>query len=534
MEFADMKTEPVMGDWGNDQTEPEAPLMGVDGAFFYGGARREALLEQILHLQQFVAGVVVVLAEDGLGKTTLRQRLEGRLPPDCLLCSLGAGDLVDPRQVFAEIANALELPFEASAGQQLAAIRAHVQEPEAAELVVLLDDAHLLDDHVLSGLMSLLQGVDSAGAGLSLILFGLPELADRIDRFQMVDVQVNDLIIPPLNIAEVAEYLLLKYPERMPAGRKQSDTRLAAGIWQETMGNPAEIDLLMARQGGALVAPEASELRKQIQHYKWHIVAAAGLVVVLALILLSWSGDEGEPEVSATRQLAVPLPNPIAPQAVAPVDGVDVVPAGAVVPLPPPVPMPQGTAVGSAAAAAGGAVQRSPAPVGVVERAPASAVVESAPVAALPQPQPTPVAVATPAVKPTAAAAKAAAPAGAVTAPKVASAPAAGSGAAVTGGGDEQFLLGVNGQHFALQILAAESRAAVQKYVQAQSNRQQLRIYETRREGKPWFVVVLGDYATREMAQKAIAGLPDTQRKAGAWPKSYASIQAEIKADRGD
>lgn len=532
-----MKTEPVMGDWGNDPAEPEAPLMGADGAFFYGGARREALLEQILHLQQFVAGVVVVLAEEGLGKTTLRQRLEGRLPPGCLLCSLGAGDLVDSRQVFAEIANALELPFEASAGQQLSAIRAHVQEPEAAELVVLLDDAHLLDDHVLSGLMSLLQGVDSAGAGLSLILFGLPELADRIDRFQMVDVQVNDLIIPPLSIPEVAEYLLLKYPERMPAGRKQSDTRLAAGIWQETMGSPAEIDQLMSRQGGALVAPETSELRKQIQHYRWHIVAAVALVVVLALILLSWSDEEGE--ASAVRQQAVSLPNPIAPQVVEPVgDGMGAVsvgssPAGAVLPLPPPVPMPQGTAVAGAAAIAGGAVQRSPVPAGVVERPPAIAPAPAEPVPAqqpsVPsQPQSTPV-VAAPA-----AAAKVVAPVAAATAPKAVSAPAAASAAAVTGGGDEQYLLGVNRQHFALQILAAESRAAVQKYVQAQSNRQQLRIYETRREGKPWFVVVLGDYATREIAQKAVMGLPEAQRKAGAWPKSYASIQAEIKADRGD
>lgn len=534
-----MKTEPVMGTWSDDDVEQErVEPVRENGAQFYGGARREALLEQILHLQQFVPGMVVVLAEAGLGKTTLCERLSKRLPGAGLRCVLNAGALVDSRQVFAEIANLLELPFESSAGQQLASIRTHVQEPEAPELIVVIDDAHLLDDHVLSGLMSLLQGVDiNTPTGLSLILFGLPELADRIDRFQMIDVQVNDLVIPPLSIPEVAEYLLLKFPERLPTGRKAADSRLAANVWQESSGSPALIDEIMLRDPVDSAAPAVPGLRQQASRYVWHIVAAAALGACLLLIVLYRGGDDDATAAVKTVELA--LPNPVLAsggnQAGQETEALPIVatpPSGPVSAFAPPAKsqtnaLPAGNASSVAEEEFG--VERRASEV----REAAAPVTVPADVAVVRQAQPEASAAVVDAPKPpVSVVSKPAVPAPAKPAPSL-PAPVAPA-TKVSRSADEQYLLSVNPQHFALQLLAAESRTTITKYLAQQPNAAQMRVYETLRGGKRWYVVVLGDYAQKAQAQKAILGLTEGQRKAGPWPKSYAAIRAEITVNRGN
>ena len=174
---------------------------------FYAGAQRQQVVDQLLHLSQFSSGVLLVLAESGCGKTALKSACEEQLADDRIVCSIEAGVLDDQQVVFSQLAEALELPFQSSAGQQLASIRSHCQDDEAADLLVLVDNADCLDDPILSGLLSLLQGVDQARSGLHLVLFGGPELAVRIDAFQMLDVAVHDLSLPALTCDELGDYL---------------------------------------------------------------------------------------------------------------------------------------------------------------------------------------------------------------------------------------------------------------------------------------------------------------------------------------
>jgi septal ring-binding cell division protein DamX len=47
---------------------------------------------------------------------------------------------------------------------------------------------------------------------------------------------------------------------------------------------------------------------------------------------------------------------------------------------------------------------------------------------------------------------------------------------------------------------------------------------------KPWFVVLVGPYASRELAQSAVLEFPADMQKQSPWVRSVASIQADIKA----
>ena len=55
-------------------------------------------------------------------------------------------------------------------------------------------------------------------------------------------------------------------------------------------------------------------------------------------------------------------------------------------------------------------------------------------------------------------------------------------------------------------------------------------VYETRRSGKPWYVVVAGPYRDQAAARAAIAGLPKGLSEGQPWLRSVASVHADLRA----
>ena len=54
-------------------------------------------------------------------------------------------------------------------------------------------------------------------------------------------------------------------------------------------------------------------------------------------------------------------------------------------------------------------------------------------------------------------------------------------------------------------------------------------IYETRRNGEPWFIVISGDYPNIVAARRAETQLPERLQVVQPWVKSYAQIHREIE-----
>ena len=84
---------------------------------------------------------------------------------------------------------------------------------------------------------------------------------------------------------------------------------------------------------------------------------------------------------------------------------------------------------------------------------------------------------------------------------------------------------GKDPNHYSLQVIAGRSRDRVVQASAAVSERYW--IYETTREGAPWYVLVSGDYATSADALRAARRLPPALRANRPFAKTFDRIQTE-------
>ncbi len=94
---------------------------------------------------------------------------------------------------------------------------------------------------------------------------------------------------------------------------------------------------------------------------------------------------------------------------------------------------------------------------------------------------------------------------------------------------DETWLAEQDGQHYALQLMRALEKNTVLTFIaEAGLNKSQLSVYESRKAGKSWYVLVYGLYENIELARQAVPPLPANVRAAKPWPKQISAIQGEI------
>jgi DamX protein len=89
-------------------------------------------------------------------------------------------------------------------------------------------------------------------------------------------------------------------------------------------------------------------------------------------------------------------------------------------------------------------------------------------------------------------------------------------------------LKGVNSSHYALQLAALQSLRTAQKFIAEHNIKNIATLYETRRKGEAWFIVITGNYKDIVTARRAELLLPDSVQAVQPWVKSYAQIHREI------
>jgi septal ring-binding cell division protein DamX len=82
--------------------------------------------------------------------------------------------------------------------------------------------------------------------------------------------------------------------------------------------------------------------------------------------------------------------------------------------------------------------------------------------------------------------------------------------------------------HYTVQLSAASSEQAIEADMRRISLPGEMTVVQTLRDGKPWYALLYGSFATKEAARGTIARLPAKLRQAGPWPRSFASLQDEI------
>lgn len=82
--------------------------------------------------------------------------------------------------------------------------------------------------------------------------------------------------------------------------------------------------------------------------------------------------------------------------------------------------------------------------------------------------------------------------------------------------------------HYTLQLSSASRADTLNAYAKEQKL-QHYRVYATKRDGKPWYVLVSGNYASSAEAKRAVASLPADVQAKKPWVRPVRQVQQDLK-----
>jgi len=183
--------------------------------FFFSGDNRGEILDALIYAIAESEGIIKVTGEVGSGKTMLCRMLLERLPPNTESVYLANPSLSREELLYA-IADGLGLNLE---GQRVNIIMQTLQNllaqkaAEGKRVVVLVDEAHAMPLDTLEELRLLYNLQIGKNKLLQIVLFGQPELNDKLEQPNMRQVKdriVHHFDIMPLSQTVIVSYLLFR------------------------------------------------------------------------------------------------------------------------------------------------------------------------------------------------------------------------------------------------------------------------------------------------------------------------------------
>lgn len=564
----EQKDDQLLSDYRQRYGLSEDPFAHDYSFPLFTGAGRRQLLDQLLHLCQFSNSVLVVLGENGVGKTRVAHAFMDSLSDHDQICFISVRASQTLEQILLSANQAFEIPISdiPSTESLLAGLEAFIAEEALAEddglAVVVLDNAHLLDDQSISVLTSLLNNFPQQNR-LHLALFGEPSLMRRLERLSPESLLCNDFYLQPFTLPETVDYLNFRMEMADYLGPEIFSESKVDSWWSQAQGQLNILHGLAEEHLLESVTPARTLSKRPLPVV--HIVAISLLIAVVGVAFLYMGDDEQTPPPAAAVK---PVPASASASASAATNAASssIELASTQTPVQPlmqSLPQPQQpnqqgqqqtstqpvSTQAAQVAAVPPVVQESPQTAQPISSAPVAeseaseiAKEEVVPLAQLPTAPPKPasqaqsVSVSNNPVKPVAAAvpsAKAvssAAQAPAATKPesdpvKPASKPAQQAG----GSAQERNILSWKPSEYTIQLVGVSNQKAALDFIAAQPNKSELLMFKSKRAGKDWFVVITGRFANSAQARQAIKNLPAAQRDAGPWPRDAKTIQSEIK-----
>ena len=257
----------------------------------YQATGRQRQLDTLLHLSHFSDYLVLVTAPVGAGKTTFVQQFMRVQPTDtCVLHVTPTETLSGPRLVRELMAQLpIDTPKHASLEASILAIQDLSARLVANEqvLLVVVDDAHWLDDEALELLANILPHSSAAEARPHVVLFSEPELVSRLDGEQFRELRQEryyQLSLAPFSQLESREYLQQLVSSMELPGDASIHPEQLDQLYATAGGVPGYLEMLLRnaiRQGG---------LQQQASLPVWHLIAI--FVVLLGVVVLWWLNRE--------------------------------------------------------------------------------------------------------------------------------------------------------------------------------------------------------------------------------------------------
>ncbi len=481
-----------------------------DSEKLFPGGGRQALLEQLVRDCRDKTSIVAITGPLGSGKSTLSRCLTSRMEEIATVVCVQATLFMSQQQILEEICAGLDIGILGSENaESLTRLLLEYTEKNIepyGTLQIIVDDAHELGDDALDALLRL-TATKSSIVTMQMLLLGEAQLITVLDEVKSKSfgqLVVENYELSSFSSEDALDYVRFKLDSSGYKGKLPLSISVIGEIYNRSNGVPGTIN--------ALVRDEL-ELKCELQPVNRHYVppaywaTAAGLVLILLAIVFVIEDDGTDlnslqvelPPVQAEAGIVeIPLELPllqtdgnVANQPV-PAELTAVVQPTLQVRVEDLVEVVQ-PAIKPLENLDGNRPQTTPASENSAANIPVAAVT--------PAPMPTP---ATPATTKT----------------PVALDPHTAY---------ERKLLSFNSGNYALQVLGSSSETNVQKFITDQGSNENFTYFESRFQGRPWFVVVYGNYRDKTAATSAAAVLPQRLKELQPWARTIADIQSEIK-----
>ena len=524
--------------WLNLDFDPFVP--DAKSRDFYCSGQRQNLLDQIVEFSLYSNAMISVTGPLGAGKTTLATNLCDRFADEAVVAKVAATLFMNQSQFLEMLQGALGFKFTDSSDsnssiEQICRYAAEL-DLEASSLILIIDDAHELSDEVLHLLTKLL--VSCVNSSIHALLFGENQLDSVLQSTLTVDAKERLAVFPLDGFAsdETQEYIRFKLATARFTKELPIDVGIVGAIHNSSLGMPGAINnLVVDALNAAAPASERDEFVDTCPSYSGDRIAqddelegiealdgynpdvkrspvvsiqprywfaAATLVVMLSGTLLFWERGPRETE-------SIPIIVAVTPKTA---QAIEVEPATE---LP-------------------AAVSEQPAAVEVavaeLEKFPVSEVADfdkSNSVATSPRGE---VADSVPLPNHGAEINESllVVPAE-VAGPVVEIAAVEETVVIATASPFVEQLLQASPRDYAVQLLASYSEANISEFVAQLNTGHPAGYFETRYQGKPWFVAVLATFGDRNEAARSISSLSAKLRSNEPWVRSVAGIQTDIQ-----
>jgi type II secretory pathway predicted ATPase ExeA len=307
--------------------------------FFFAGANRGATLEALIYAITHDEGIVKVSGEVGSGKTMLCRMLLEKLPDNVETVYL-ANPMLSRDEILLAIAEELRISLpEGRSHLLLSSLQERLLEIYAAgrQVVALIDEAHAMPPEALEEIRLLSNLESSRHKLLQIVLFGQPELDQRLGETAMR--QLNDRIthnfrLEPLRRSDVAGYLMFRLraagyhgPDLFTKGAIQLISRASEGLTRR-INILADKALLAAFSEGVhqidgrqvRAAIRDAQFRRIDSHRRaWWLWAGAAAAATIVTGLAFIAGTYNARIVPAAPSTGAPPPETPAPVAAAPI-----------------------------------------------------------------------------------------------------------------------------------------------------------------------------------------------------------------------
>ena len=544
-------------------------VSAISNEFFEGGNRSQ-VRDQIVERAMYSESLISVSGCLGSGKTSLLAAITRSFGEEAVIVNIVATLFMNPDQFMDQLVGALQLPGEFESIQDRAHAVVHLAgqlQMDARSLLIQVDDAHELSSEVLKELVALKKG--AAAESMHVILFGESQLGNVLENTLEHDqlAILAEFELDGFGSEATIDYVQFKlgiagYTQKMPLPGS-----VLGSIHNSSNGMPGAINALvrdaldkefaadvgvagvelgaLESQFSADVAIDENEFTAdELEEFsaarevdvpdstldetssaaRYFVAAAILLVVFVAAIAMFRPNQEVEADVA---QISVPVSGALpvasssqsampalAPEAIAEEDSLPAIAQRL-------------RASSLSQNVTEDESEQGGAATGTIIR---TAEVEPASVVALAAAEPEPELVLKPVPVPD--------PAAIASSP----APLAATGTAgrtpepVTVDSNanelssfERNLLSYPSANYTVQIVGAASEANIQAFVTAAQLSVSAGYFGTLLNGKPWYVVVAGNFPDRESAAALLSALPDSAKASGPWVRSLAGIQSDIQ-----